>query len=188
MKLIVGLGNPGKEYEKTRHNIGFEIVDIFAKEHNFPLFKEKFKGLISEKTIAGEKVILLKPQTYMNLSGDSVVQVVNFYKIDVKNDMVVVFDDMDLPLGKLRIKINGSSGGHNGIKSIISHLGSDFYRLKFGIGRAKEKNENINFVLGRFSKEDEETIEPSVKSGIMALHDMVLGLQKEKIMQKYNKK
>lgn len=188
MKLIVGLGNPGKEYEKTRHNIGFDIVDKLADELSFPLFKEKFKGLISEKTIDGEKVILLKPQTYMNLSGDSVVQVANFYKIDIKKDLVVIFDDMDLPLGKLRIKINGSSGGHNGIKSIISNLGSDFYRIKFGIGRAKEKNENINFVLGKFSKEDSEVVELSVKKGVLALCDIISGLENEKIMQKYNKK
>lgn len=188
MKLIVGLGNPGKEYEKTRHNIGFELIDRFAESYNFPSFKEKFKGLMSEKNIGGEKVILLKPQTFMNLSGDSVVQFVNFYKLNPKEDVAIIFDDMDLPLGKTRVKINGSSGGHNGIKSIISHIGSDFFRLKCGIGRGKDKNNTINFVLGKFSKEDMELIEPLLNIGIEAIYSFIEGVQIEKIMQKTNKK
>ncbi|MDX8337070.1 MULTISPECIES: aminoacyl-tRNA hydrolase [Cetobacterium] len=188
MKLIVGLGNPGKEYDRTRHNVGFDIIDEFAEKKGFNSFKEKFQGLITEKTIDGEKVILLKPQTYMNLSGNSIVQVVKFYKIDVANDLVVVYDDMDLPLGKIRVKTNGSAGGHNGIKSIISHLGQDFVRVKCGIGKAKNKDENINFVLGRFTKEESEIVNPMFITVSDLLDDVLKNTQTDKIMQKYNKK
>ncbi|MGL4947579.1 MAG: aminoacyl-tRNA hydrolase [Cetobacterium sp.] len=188
MKLIVGLGNPGREYERTRHNVGFDILDEFAEKNGFNQFKDKFQGLITEKTINGEKVILLKPQTYMNLSGNSVVQVVKFYKIDPATELVVVYDDMDLPLGKTRVKINGSAGGHNGIKSIISHLGSDFMRVKCGIGKAKNKDENINFVLGRFTKEESELVDPMFANIKSLLDDVLKDTEIDKIMQKYNKK
>ncbi|MEG1364678.1 MAG: aminoacyl-tRNA hydrolase [Cetobacterium sp.] len=144
MKLIVGLGNPGREYERTRHNVGFEIIDDIAKQISVTGFKEKYQGLLAEGNLGGEKVLLLKPQTYMNLSGNSVAQVVKFYKIDPVTEMIVIFDDMDLPLGKIRVKEKGSAGGHNGIKSIISHLGQDFMRIKCGIGKAKTKDENVN--------------------------------------------
>ncbi len=188
MKLIVGLGNPGTEYSRTRHNIGFDIIDKFSEEYGFSQFKDKFQGLISEKTIDGEKVLLLKPQTYMNLSGNSIIQVANFYKIDVKNDLIVVYDDMDLELGRLRVKQNGSSGGHNGIKSIISCVGERFLRVKCGIGKAQDKSENINFVLGRFKKEEEKTVEEMKDKVILLLTDIVKNKKIEEIMQKYNKK
>ena len=188
MKLIVGLGNPGREYERTRHNVGFDIIDEFADKKAFNQFKEKFQGLITEKTIDGEKVILLKPQTYMNLSGNSVVQVAKFYKIDPATELVVVYDDMDLPLGKTRVKTNGGAGGHNGVKSIISHLGQDFIRVKCGIGKAKTKDENINFVLGRFTKEESEVVEPMFTSVKSLLDDVIKGTPIDKIMQKYSKK
>ncbi len=123
MKLVVGLGNPGDKYAKTRHNIGFEVINRLQKDLNIVGEKDKFQGFLSEKNIDGEKVLFLKPQTFMNLSGNSIAAVVNFYKIDAKNDMIVIYDDMDLPVGKMRVKEKGSSGGHNGIKSIISHLG-----------------------------------------------------------------
>lgn len=131
MKLVVGLGNPGDKYAKTRHNIGFEVINKLQKDLNIIGEKDKFQGLLSEKNIDGEKVLFLKPQTFMNLSGNSIAAVINFYKIDVKNDMIVIYDDMDLPVGKLRVKEKGSSGGHNGIKSIISHLGDEFLRIKW---------------------------------------------------------
>ncbi|MGL5989848.1 aminoacyl-tRNA hydrolase [Cetobacterium sp.] len=188
MKLIVGLGNPGREYERTRHNVGFDIIDEFAQKNGFNQFKDKFQGMITEKTINGEKVILLKPQTYMNLSGNSVVQVVKFYKIDPVDELVVVYDDMDLPLGKTRVKINGSAGGHNGIKSIISHLGSNFIRVKCGIGKAKNKDENINFVLSKFTKEESELVDPMFLSIKFLLEDVIKDTEIDKIMQKYNKK
>ncbi len=188
MKLIIGLGNPGKEYERTRHNVGFDILDKFAQNKNFPGFKEKFQGLITEKNIDGEKVLLLKPQTYMNLSGNSIIQVIKFYKLDPKNDIIVIYDDMDLPLGKLRLKGNGSAGGHNGIKSIISHIGQDFMRAKCGIGKAKTKDENINFVLGRFTREEDELIQPMFERVISLIEDFINDTQIDKMMQKYNKK
>ncbi|MGL5089061.1 MAG: aminoacyl-tRNA hydrolase [Cetobacterium sp.] len=188
MKLIVGLGNPGREYERTRHNVGFDIVDEFAQKNGFNQFKDKFQGLITEKTINGEKVILLKPQTYMNLSGNSIIQVIKFYKIDPAAELVVVYDDMDLPLGKTRVKINGSAGGHNGIKSIISHLGSNFIRVKCGIGKAENKDKNINFVLGKFTKEESELVDPMFLNIKSLLEDVVKDTEIDKIMQKYNKK
>lgn len=188
MKLIVGLGNPGREYERTRHNVGFDILDEFASKNGFNQFKEKYQGLITEKTINGEKIILLKPQTYMNLSGNSVIQVAKFYKVDPATELVIVYDDMDLPLGKIRVKINGSAGGHNGIKSIISHLGADFTRVKCGIGKAKNKDENINFVLGRFNKEESELINPMFENVKDLLNDLIKDVELDKIMQKYNKK
>lgn len=188
MKLIVGLGNPGKEYEKTRHNVGFDIVDQLAEELSIKNFKDKFQGLLAEGTIRGEKVLLLKPQTYMNLSGNSVAQVIKFYKIDPKTEMVVIYDDMDLPLGKLRIKEKGSAGGHNGIKSIISHLGQDFLRVKCGIGKAQNKAENINFVLGKFSKDEQNLMDELSKNVISSVNDIIDDVKLDKLMQKYNKK
>lgn len=188
MKLIVGLGNPGKEYENTRHNLGFMVIDKLAEELKIYDFKEKFKGLIGEGSYKGEKVLLLKPQTFMNLSGDSIIQVLNFYKIDSEEDMIVIYDDMSLPVGKLRIREKGSAGGHNGVKSIISHVGEKFLRIKFGIGASGGKDKTVGFVLGRFSKEDED----DVKEGIANSAKMVLALLNEekieKIMQLYNKK
>lgn len=188
MKLIVGLGNPGREYENTRHNIGFTIIDRFAKENSFSEFKDKFQGLISEKNINGEKVLLLKPQTYMNLSGNSIVQVVNFYKINPKEDLIVIYDDMDLELGRIRVKPKGSSGGHNGIKSIISCVGEEFLRIKCGIGKIQNKAETVNFVLGRFRKEEEELVEEMIKKDFNIIDDILNKVKLDNLMQKYNKK
>jgi len=187
MKLIVGLGNPGSKYEKTRHNVGFDIVELLAKDLGATSFRDKFQGLLTEVAIKGEKVYILKPQTYMNLSGDSLSAVAKFYKI-TNEDIVVVYDDMDLPVGKLRYKENGSSGGHNGIKSIISHIGENFKRVKCGIGKPTIKNENIDFVLGRFSKDEQELIDEMSKSAINCIEDIIAEAESQKIMQKYNKK
>lgn len=159
MKLVVGLGNPGKEYENTRHNVGFMIVDQYIKSVDW---KNKFDGLYHVETINGEKVIFLKPQTFMNLSGNSVRKVVDFYHIE-PNDILVIHDDLDLPFEKLRLKRNSSSGGHNGIKSIISSLGTDsFCRLKIGIDNGKKEN-TIDFVLSKFSKEELNYLEKNAK-------------------------
>ena len=186
MKLVVGLGNPGDKYAKTRHNIGFEVISKLQKELNITGEKDKFQGLISEKNIDGEKVLFLKPQTYMNLSGNSIAAVVNFYKIDAKKDMIVIYDDMDLPVGKLRVKEKGSSGGHNGIKSIISHLGDEFLRIKCGIG--KSKDDTIDFVLGQFDKSEQEVVDKMIKSAHDCTLDLVGNVELGIIMQKYNKK
>ena len=188
MKLIVGLGNPGKEYENTRHNLGFMVIDELSKELKIYDFKEKFKGLVGEGNYRGEKVLLLKPQTYMNLSGDSIIQVLNFYKIDSETEMVVIYDDMSLPVGKLRIREKGSAGGHNGIKSIISHVGEKFLRIKFGIGASGGKDKTVGFVLGRFSKEDESEVKEGIERAFKMTLALLEGEKIEKIMQLYNKK
>ena len=150
MKLIVGLGNPGKEYENTRHNIGFMILDNYLNDEKW---KEKMNGYYVEKIINNEKVIFLKPQTFMNNSGISVSQFVNFYKMDI-NDILVIQDDLDIKIGQFKIKSSSSSGGHNGIKSIINYLNTnEFTRLKIGIKNNSQKNV-IDFVLGKFSKDE----------------------------------
>lgn len=186
MKLVVGLGNPGDKYAKTRHNIGFEVINKLQKDLNIIGEKDKFQGLLSEKNIDGEKVLFLKPQTFMNLSGNSIAAVINFYKIDAKNDMIVIYDDMDLPVGKLRVKEKGSSGGHNGIKSIISHLGDEFLRIKCGIG--KSKDDTIDFVLGQFDKSEQETVDKMIENASNCALDLVRDVELGRIMQKYNKK
>lgn len=186
MKLVVGLGNPGDKYAKTRHNIGFEVISKLQKDLNIIGEKDKFQGLLSEKNIDGEKVLFLKPQTFMNLSGNSVAAVVNFYKIDAKNDMIVIYDDMDLPVGKLRVKEKGSSGGHNGIKSIISHLGDEFLRIKCGIG--KSKDDTIDFVLGQFDKSEQEIVDKMLENASDCALDLIRDIELGRIMQKYNKK
>lgn len=152
MFLIVGLGNPGKEYDRTRHNIGFEIIDYIADKYNIDINRTKFKGIYGEGFIEREKVILLKPQTYMNLSGDSIREFMNFYKLEAE-DMVVIYDDISLDIGKIRIREKGSAGGHNGIKSIISNLGGEvFPRVKVGVGAPS--HDLISHVLGKFPNED----------------------------------
>lgn len=161
--LISGLGNPGSEYEDTRHNIGFSVVDAIAKQYDFPDFSNKFSSLISSKIIGSNKITLLKPQTFMNLSGNAVSKVINFYKIDSK-DLIVIYDDLDLALAKIKIKIAGGAGGHNGIKSIDQHIGLDYYRVRIGIGRPINNSSVSNFVLSSFSNEERESIEKMIAS------------------------
>lgn len=155
MKLIVGLGNPGKEYEKTRHNAGFMCIDEVANKLNLTFDTKKFKSLMATGFVNGEKVILLKPQTYMNLSGEAVGECVRFYNIDIE-DICVLVDDLDLPVGKIRLRYKGSSGGQNGLKNIIAHLKTqDFKRIRIGIGHDRII-ETKDYVLGKISKEDEK--------------------------------
>ena len=163
MFLVVGLGNPGAEYAATRHNVGFMAADELHRRYNFSPFRSKFNGLIAEGQIEGEKVYLLKPQTYMNLSGNSVVQAANFYKILPEN-IVVIHDDMDLPTDKIKAKIGGGSGGHNGIKSIDSQITPNYNRIRSGVGHPANKNEDniVNHVLSGFSKADKENIENDI--------------------------
>ena len=186
MKVIIGLGNPGKKYEKTRHNIGFIAIDSLRKKLNISDEREKFQALISEKNIDGEKVIFLKPQTFMNLSGNSVIEIVNFYKLDSKKDIIVIYDDMDLPFGDIRIREKGSSGGHNGIKSIISHIGEEFIRIKCGIG-AKEKGA-IEYVLGEFNQTEQKSLDEILDNIDNCVIEMITVQNMDRIMQKYNKK
>ncbi len=170
MKLIVGLGNPGKEYAGTRHNCGFMVIDRLASKLNVDVDQDKFKGLYAKVKYHGEDIILLKPQTYMNLSGESVNAVMNFFKID-KDDLLVIYDDLDMPVGKLRLRKTGSAGGHNGIKNIIAHLNSqDFKRIRVGIDRHKYMNV-ADYVLSRFSKVESEAIEQGIENAANAVLD-----------------
>lgn len=171
MFLIVGLGNPGGQYENTRHNIGFKVVDNIAKEYNIEFSRQKFKGICGEGFINGEKVILLKPTTYMNLSGESVREVINFYKLSNDN-VLVIYDDISLDVGRLRIREKGSAGGHNGIKSIIAHLGTDIFpRIKVGVGQPNV--DLVNYVLGKFSKEEMEVLNESIDASTKAVKDII---------------
>lgn len=183
MFLIVGLGNPGKQYENTRHNVGFDAIDNISKEYNIPVNREKFKGIYGEGIISGERVILLKPKTFMNLSGESIREVVNFYKI-VNNNIIVIYDDISLDTGRLRIRLQGSSGGHNGIKSVISNLSTDeFPRVKIGVGHPQF--DLIPHVLGRFSKEDRKVVEEVIVAAASAVQT-IIGTGIEEAMNKYN--
>jgi PTH1 family peptidyl-tRNA hydrolase len=180
MKIIVGLGNIGKEYEKTRHNVGFMFLDFYLGQ---VMFKEKKLGLYYEKNVNGEKVIFLKPTTYMNDSGLAIRSFLDYYKIDIE-DLLVIYDDMDFDVGSFKIKKSGSAAGHNGIKSIIRHLGTEnFKRIRIGISR--EKRDKINYVLGNFSKSDQEILNSEFELLNKVLDDYFV-LDFEKLMSKYN--
>ncbi|MGM8215709.1 aminoacyl-tRNA hydrolase [Bacillaceae bacterium W0354] len=171
MKCIIGLGNPGLKYKKTRHNIGFIVVDHLAKRHGWKLKKSGFQSHYSEETLNGEKVLLIKPQTYMNLSGQAVKEVLDFYKIDT-DDIVVIYDDLDLPKGKIKLRQTGGHGGHNGIRNIIDQLGTkEFNRIRFGIGRPEGQMDTINYVLGKFSKEEQKEIDDAIEKAADACED-----------------
>ena len=161
MKIIAGLGNPGKEYENTKHNVGFLTIDILAEKYGIKVNKIKFKGLVGEGMIGTEKVILVKPQTYMNLSGQCIREIVAFYKLDME-DLVVIYDDIDLPMGNLRIRKKGSAGTHNGMRSIIYDLQDDgFPRVRVGIG-GERKGDLANYVISGFSGDDRKLIEEAI--------------------------
>ncbi|MCX7715434.1 MAG: aminoacyl-tRNA hydrolase [Clostridia bacterium] len=174
MYLIVGLGNPGREYEMTRHNIGFEVIDYMADQYNIKVNKLKFKALYGEGSIAGEKVYFVKPQTYMNLSGESIREFCAFYKIQPEN-VIVIYDDVSLEAGRLRLRAKGSDGGHNGIKSIIYQLKSDgFPRIKIGIGSPLHKDYNLaDFVLGKFTKEEIPVMEEAIRRALQAAEEII---------------
>lgn len=182
MFLIVGLGNPGDKYKGTRHNIGFDAIDLISEKYNIPVNREKFKGMCGEGIINGEKVILLKPTTYMNLSGESVRQVIDFYKIDNDN-IVIIYDDISLEVGRLRIRGNGSAGGHNGIKSIIAHIGDGFPRIKIGVGGPK--NDLVSHVLGKFANEENETLR-KVLPVVVDATEVILSKDINDSMNKFN--
>ncbi|MDO4689877.1 MAG: aminoacyl-tRNA hydrolase [Fusobacterium sp.] len=185
MKIVIGLGNPGKQYENTRHNIGFMAIDMLIKKYGLDE-KSKFQALISETNIKGEKIIFLKPQTFMNLSGNSIIEILNFYKLDPKEDIIVIYDDMDLPFGQLRVKDRGSSGGHNGIKSIISHVGENFIRIKCGIGN--KKNNAVEHVLGKFNQTEQKELD-EILTEIVSCIEAIISVQNlPQVMQIYNKK
>ena len=186
MKLIVGLGNPGKEYEKTRHNIGFMVLDKYASKNSLSFTKEKFQGLYTDFQLNGEKIILLKPQSYMNLSGEVVGRFVDFYKIDI-NDILIIHDDLDLQIGTFKLKPMGSSGGHNGLKNIELHLATRNYkRLKIGISNNK-KIDTKDYVLGKLNSSEQESLNSVLDTSLDIIDDF-LKINFDLLKNRYNKK
>lgn len=187
MKIIVGLGNPGNEYAKTRHNVGFMLIDALAEHLNITLWKDKFNAQIAEGRIGAGKILLVKPQTYMNNSGEAVGPLMRWYKLEPE-DIIVAHDDMDIPAGTIRIRKKGSSGGHNGIKSLISHIGSEnFARVRLGIGRPLPGWSVVKHVLAPFPAEDKAEVDKAIDYLIPAVECIVSdGL--DIAMNKYNPK
>ncbi|MDR1773253.1 MAG: aminoacyl-tRNA hydrolase [Clostridioides sp.] len=186
MYVVVGLGNPGKQYENTRHNIGYCVIDKIAQKYNVSVNKIKHKALTAEIRMGSEKVILVKPITYMNLSGESVIDIYNFYKVDLEN-IIVVYDDIDLDIGSLRIRKKGSAGSHNGMKSIVQCLGSkDFPRIRVGISKPDPRMNLADFVLSRFSKEDQKNIDESIEKASQAV-EVIIEENIDLAMNNYNK-
>lgn len=188
MFVIVGLGNPEKKYEGTRHNIGFAVIDALADKYNISIKDKKHKALCGTGVIEGVKVMLVKPLTYMNLSGDSVADVMNFYKLDPEDDMLVVYDDISLAPGNIRVRKKGSAGGHNGIKSIIARCGTqNFMRVRVGVGEKPEGWDLADHVLGHFSDEDSRLVREAVDDAIGAIVMMSQG-DVDQAMNNYNAK
>ena len=173
MYLIIGLGNPEEEYSKTRHNMGFNVINKIAEKYNMQITKEKFNGLYESGVIENEKVILIKPQTYMNLSGNCICEFVNFYKVE-KENILVIYDDMDVEPGTIKIRKKGSSGGHNGMKSIIQMLGTEeFPRIRIGIGRPEHSGDEINYVIGAIKEDDILKLEQGVQKAEKAVEEIL---------------
>lgn len=185
MYVIVGLGNPGKQYDKTRHNVGFDVIDMLAKEYGISVTKIKHKALIGEGRIGTEKVLLVKPQTYMNLSGETLIDIYNYYKVDMEN-IIVIYDDIDLDVGKIRIRKKGSGGTHNGMRSIIKCLGAnDFPRVRVGVSKPKPGQDLADFVLSRFRKEESDDVELGLEKAAKAV-DVMIRDNIDLSMNKYN--
>ena len=188
MFFIAGLGNPTLQYEGTRHNAGFDVIDTLAGKYNISVDGRKNRALIGKGIIEGKKVILAKPQTYMNLSGESLGGLVDYYKVDEESEFLVVYDDISLDVGQLRIRKKGSAGGHNGMKNIISHLGTEvFPRIKVGVGEKPKKYDLADYVLSRFSKEERAIMEEGYQKAVEAV-EMILRGEMDEAMNKFNRK
>ncbi len=188
MFIIVGLGNPSKEYEGTRHNVGFEVIDRLAEKYNISVDVKKHRAYIGKGMIEGQKVILAKPQTYMNLSGESVRSLLDYYKIDEEGELLVIYDDVSLDNGQIRIRAKGSAGGHNGIKNIIAHLGGQvFPRIKVGVGEKPPKYDLADYVLGHFSKAEQELMDEGYDKAIHAA-ELIVQDKITEAMNEYNRK
>ena len=184
--IVVGLGNPGSKYQNTRHNIGFETLDYIADKNNVSVTKAKFSALYGVWEQDGHKIMLLKPQTFMNLSGEAVKQAASFYKVPAEN-IIVIFDDVSLDVGKMRIREKGSAGGHNGIKSIISHMGQEFPRIKMGVGQKPHPDYDLaDWVLGKFKDGDKKLLADRFEDAHKAVKLMVTG-DSQKAMNLYNR-
>ena len=187
MYLIAGLGNPTREYDKTRHNVGFSVIDVLADKYNIDVSDRKHKALCGKGVIEGEKVLLLKPQTFMNLSGESIREAIDYYKIDPE-DIIVIYDDISLEPGQLRIRLKGSAGGHNGIKNIIAHLGTqEFPRIKVGVGAKPPKMDLADYVLSRFGAEEQKIMDEAFGEAAEAAV-MMMTTGAERAMNHYNAK
>lgn len=188
MFIIAGLGNPKKEYDNTRHNIGFAMIDALADKHNISVMNIKNKALTGKGIINGQKVILAKPLTFMNLSGESIYLLVDYYKIDVETELIIVSDDISLAPGQIRIRKRGSAGGHNGLKDIIRHLGSEeFQRIRIGVGEKPKGYDLADYVLGHFSKEEKPLIDEGIKKAICSAEMMLAG-NTDQAMNEFNRK
>lgn len=188
MFVIVGLGNPEKKYEKTRHNIGFDVIDALAYKYNININEKKHKALCGSGVIEGTKVLLVKPLTYMNLSGESVREVINFYKIDPESELLIIFDDISLAPGNIRVRKKGSAGGHNGIKSIIAHAGTqNFMRIKVGVGEKPQGWDLADHVLGHFDAADRKKVEDAIRDA-MAASVLIMQDNVDQAMNLYNAK
>ncbi len=187
MYIIVGLGNPGKQYENTRHNVGFNVIDMLAKEYDISVTKMKHKALIGEGRIGTNKVVLVKPVTYMNLSGESLVEIYNFYKVETSN-IIVIYDDIDLEVGKIRIRKKGSGGTHNGMRSIVKCLGTtDFPRVRVGVSKPEPGRDLASFVLSRFSKDEEANLQEGLEKSMKSI-DCIVREDIDLSMNKFNGK
>lgn len=188
MYMIVGLGNPGRDYNNTRHNIGFDVIDRLAEQENISVIEKKHRAIIGKGMVAGTKCILVKPQTYMNLSGESVRELIDYYKVDEKEELIVISDDISLDVGQIRIRKKGSAGGHNGLKNIILHLGHDsFLRIKMGVGEKPKGYDLADYVLGHFSSSDRKVMDESITKATDAIR-MIISEDAERAMNEFNKK
>ena len=188
MYIIAGLGNPGKQYEHTRHNVGFDTLDKLAEKYHIPIDTQKHKAVCGSGYIEGQKVILVKPQTYMNLSGESLREIIDFYKLNPAEELIVIYDDISLDPGQLRIRAKGSAGGHNGLKNIISHLGTqEFPRIRIGVGEKPRGMDLADYVLGRFPKEQQAVMEEAYRDAAEAAC-MMIEDGADAAMNHYNRK
>lgn len=186
MYIIAGLGNPDRQYQNTRHNIGFDVIDVIADKYGIAMGEKKHKAVIGKGYIAGQKVILVKPQTYMNLSGESIRSVIDFYKVDEKSELIVISDDVSLDMGQIRMRKRGSDGGHNGLKNIIMHLGHDeFIRVRMGVGEKPPQMDLADYVLGHFSAQEREVMNESARTAVLAIETMMVE-GPDAAMNKYN--
>lgn len=188
MFLIVGLGNPGRQYEHTRHNVGFDVMDAIAEKYNISISEKKHRALCGKGVINGVKVVLAKPQTFMNLSGESVESLLSYYKLDPEEEMLVIYDDISLAPGNLRIRKKGSAGGHNGIKNIIAQTGTqNFLRIKVGVGEKPKGWDLADYVLGRFDEDDRAAVEEAIGHAVLAAELMLQG-EVDAAMNEFNAK
>ena len=188
MYLIAGLGNPGRKYERTKHNVGFDVIDYVTDRHRIPFSGIQFQAECGKGIIAGQKVMLAEPLTYMNLSGEAVAAPVNYYKLDPEEELIVIYDDISLDPGQIRVRKKGSAGGHNGIKNIIACLGTDkFKRIRVGIGAKPDRWDLADYVLAPFTPENREKIEDAIKDAADAL-ELILSGDMDEAMNRYNHK